>query len=61
MTIEHYQKMYAILCGAADRAIDLLSTPKGAVEAKTLLEQALRKAEEVYLSAEEPSTTVSVS
>lgn len=52
MTIEHYQKMYAILCGAADHAIDLLSTPDGALHAKVLLEQALLQSEEIYLTAE---------
>ena len=29
MTIEHYQKMYAILCGAASDAIDLTYTVIG--------------------------------
>ena len=53
MTIEHYQKMYAILCGAASDAIDLLNTPNGALRAKLLLEQALLKAEEVYLRSED--------
>ena len=55
MTIEHYQKMYAILCGAADRAVQLLSTADRALEAKTLLEQALLHAEEIYLRAEDPT------
>ena len=52
MTIEHYRKMYAILCGAADHAIDLLSTPNGTLQAKVLLEQALSQAEEIYLTAD---------
>ena len=51
MTIEHYQKMYAILCAAASDAIDLLSTPNGTLQAKVLLEQALSQAEEIYLTA----------
>lgn len=55
MTIEHYQKMYAILCGAASDAVDLLNTPTGALQAKVLLEQALLDAEEIYLSANSPT------
>ena len=55
MTIEHYQKMYAILCAAASNAIDLLSAPNGALQAKALLEQALLHGEEIYLRAEDPT------
>ena len=55
MTIEHYQKMYAILCGAASDAVDLLNTPNGPLQAKALLETALLAAEEIYLSTE-PTT-----
>ena len=55
MTIEHYQKMYAILCAAASDAIDLLSAPNSTLQAKVLLEQALSQAEEIYLTAESPN------
>ncbi len=52
---EVYQKMYAILCSAASDAVDLLSTPNGALQAKVLLEQALLHAEEIYLNADPSS------
>ena len=55
MDIQLYQKMYALLCGAASDAIDLLSSPQGAFEAKVLLENALLTAEELYLSYPENS------
>lgn len=44
-----YKKMYAKLCVAASEAIDLLSTDGGAMRAKTLLENALLEAEEIYV------------
>ena len=50
-----YQKMYAIVCSAASDAVDLLSTPGGILQAKTLLEKARLSAEELYLSASEES------
>jgi hypothetical protein len=54
MDVTLYQKMYAIVVSAADRAIDLLSKPETAPQAKALLEQALLSAEDVYLcSADE--------
>ncbi len=55
MTLQLYQKLYAILCGAASDAIDLLSTSDGLLQAKRTLENALLTAEELYLSA--PSDT----
>ena len=55
METKLYQKMYAIVCGAASDAVDLLSTPGGILQAKTLLEKALLSAEELYLSASEDS------
>ncbi len=56
MSLQLYQKMYAILCGAASDAIDLLSTPEGILSAKLRLEQALQDAEELYIRTlpEEP-------
>lgn len=45
-----YPKMYAIVCGAASDAIDLLSAPEGVPEARLLLEKALLSAEELYLN-----------
>lgn len=53
MDIELYKKMYAILCGAASDSIDLLSSPKGALQAKVLLQAALLTAEEIYLNVNE--------
>ncbi len=37
MNAELYRKMYAIVCGAVDQAIDLLSSEK-TLQAKALLE-----------------------
>ena len=51
MELELYKKMYATLCAAADRAIDLLSAPENTLQVKVLLEQALLSAEEMYVSA----------
>jgi hypothetical protein len=51
MELDLYKKMYATVCAAADRAIDLLSTPESALQVKLLLEQALLSAEEMYLHA----------
>ena len=44
MELELYQKMYAIVCGAASDAIDLLSTPNNLLSARLTLEQALQYA-----------------
>ena len=55
MEKELYKKMYAIVCSGASDAVDLLSTPGGILQAKTLLEKALLSAEELYLSASEES------
>ena len=49
--LELYKKLYATVCIAADRAIDLLSTPETVLMAKTLLEQALLSAENLYVNA----------
>ena len=53
MEQERYKKMYAIVCGAASEAIDLLSKTGGILQAKVLLETALLSAEELYLSDSE--------
>lgn len=50
MELQLYQKMYAIVCGAASDAIDMLSTQNGILQARLTLEQALQRAEELYLN-----------
>lgn len=45
-----YPKMYAILCAAASDAIDALPHTAGTLQARCLLEKALREAEEIHLS-----------
>ena len=45
-----YEKMYHILCAAASRAVDLMpDVPAGNMARMTLLD-ALREAEELYIS-----------
>ena len=56
MTLSLYQKMYAIVCAAASDAIDLLRSRENILQAQTLLERALLRAEEMYLDAEETAT-----
>ena len=46
-----YQKMYAILCGAASESVELLDVGKPEEARQTLLD-ALERAEECYLAAE---------
>lgn len=46
-----YQKMYAILCGAASDALDVLPATAETLGGRALLEQALEQAEELYLQA----------
>ena len=53
MELQLYKKMYAILCGAASDAIDLLSSADGILQAKVTLEQALQSAEDLYLTQAE--------
>ncbi len=48
MDNSNYRKMYAILCGAASDAIDLL---------ERVFQQALDTAEELYLSSENNKQT----
>ena len=43
-----YEKMYAILCGAASRAVDFLEQDQG-VHAIRLLKKALEQAEDLYI------------
>ena len=47
-----YQKMYALLCGAASDAIDLIAEGR-AEQASRLLQAALLDAEELYMAAGE--------
>ncbi len=44
-----YQKMYAILCGAASDALDLLADTKENERARDVLQCALLQAEEMYI------------
>ncbi len=53
MELERYKKMYACLCAAASRSIDLLDRPDNIPYVKTVLQQALWEAEEMYVSDEE--------
>lgn len=48
-----YQKMYHILCDAASRALDALPQTEENEPARTLLQQALDEAEELYIAAED--------
>ena len=51
MSTQLYWKLYAILCGAASDAIDLLSAPNGHLQAKMILEEALQTTEDLYIAA----------
>ena len=53
--MEHnlYQKLYAIVVGAASDAIDALENPANAFYARYILVKALQDAEENYLNATE--------
>ena len=46
-----YPKMYALLCGAASDAIDLIGAGR-AEQAMQLLQSALLEAEELYVEAD---------
>ena len=50
MSSQLYWKLYAILCGAASDAIDLLATPNGHLQAKLILEKALQITEDLYIA-----------
>ena len=47
-----YQKMYALLCGAASDAVDLIERGES-IKAAALLREALLKAEDMYIEAGE--------
>ena len=51
-----YQKMYAILCGAASDAVDALTPPTNPLSARCILIQALQEAEELYLQSTDTSS-----
>ena len=53
--MEHnlYQKLYAIVVGAASDAIDALENPANAFYARYILVKALQDAEDYYLDATE--------
>ena len=53
MDVTLYQKMYAIVCGAASDAIDLLHSGENILQAQMLLKNALLQAEELYVNAGE--------
>lgn len=48
-----YQHMYAILCTAASEALDALPETAETVLGRSLLQNALYKAEQVYTESEE--------
>ncbi len=48
-----YGKMYAVLCGAASEAIDILQEAQDPERAVSVLQKALWDAEELYISGEE--------
>ena len=50
MELELYKKMYACLCVAASECIDLLGSPDQIHRVKSVLQQALWEAEELYIS-----------
>ena len=52
----NYQKLYAILCGAASEAIDLIEDGE-TEKAAGMLKKALLECEELYVSAEEQADT----
>ncbi len=58
MNSEIYQRMYAVLCGAASDAIDALQNPRNSLYARALLETAILKTEEMYLTATEEELVV---
>ena len=53
MEKELYWKMYAILCGAVSDAIEALQDPTNSLYARSMLEQAILRTEELYISHEE--------
>ncbi len=51
----YYEKMYAVLCGACSEAIDALER-QSPEEARTILQDALLQAEEMFVSDTEGLT-----
>jgi hypothetical protein len=49
-----YQKMYAVLCGAASEAIDQLDSIPLALPVRRSLQAALDRAEKIYMEAPYP-------
>ena len=58
MELERYKRMYACLCVAASRSITLLESPDNILRAKSVLQQALWEAEEMYVSDGEDKTEI---
>ena len=58
MESERYKKMYACLCVAMSQAITLLESPNNLLYAKSVLQQALWEAEEMYVSDGEDKTEI---
>ena len=51
-----YKKMYALVCGAASDALDLLPETEENQPGREVLQAALLQAEELYISAEDENT-----
>ena len=49
----NYKKMYAILCAAASEALDALPDTAENARGRDLLQEALLRAEEMYVSLED--------
>ena len=48
-----YQRLYAILCGAASDAVDALDNSSNILLARCILVSALQEAEELYIQSSE--------
>lgn len=57
--MEHniYQKLYAVVCGAASDAVDVLADPANSLYARCILIKALQDAEDYYLNATEDDSS----
>ena len=51
-----YKKIYALICGAASDALDLLPETEENQPGRELLRASLLKIEELYISAEDEGT-----
>ena len=51
-----YKKMYALVCGAASDALDLLPETEENQPGREALQTALLQAEELYVSADDKGT-----